>query len=278
MLHNLSFFYRAPRFLFRKWREQRNTRLWLEGGDGTFLRNRERLLLLKNKHAGEPCVLIGGGPSINKMDLAKLKNTVTIGCNGFHYKIPEIGFSPTYYTVEDPLPAHDNAEKILNNKSIKIIPLDLMHIFESYDDSEVIYTNLRRSKITYLSPQFPLFSKDFAAESYWGGTVMYYNIQLAHYLGCNPIYLIGVDLSYVIPNEIKQRGAVLESVGDDPNHFDPRYFGAGKKWHLPETERMQLSFSKALAYLDGQGVRLINLGVDSKLKDVPKRNFDEIFL
>lgn len=278
MLHNLSFAYRAPRFLIRKLHEWRNTRLWLEGGDNRFSRSRERLLLLKNKHAGKPCVLIGGGPSINKMDLGKLKDTVTICCNGFHLKIPEIGFSPTYYTVEDPLPARDNAEQILNNESIKIVPLDLMHIFKNYDDSEVIYTNLRRSKTTYLSSQFPLFSANFADESYWGGTVIYYNIQLAHYLGCNPIYLIGVDLSYVIPDEIKRRGAVLQSVGDDPNHFDPRYFGEGKKWHLPETERMQLSFSKALASLDEQGVRLINLGVDSKLQDVPKGNFDEIFV
>ena len=44
--------------------------------------------------------------------------------------------------------------------------------------------------------KFPLYSHDFLNESFWGGTVMYLNIQLAEYLGCNPIYLVGVDLSY----------------------------------------------------------------------------------
>ena len=43
----------------------------------------ERLGELKDKHVGEPVVLIGGGPSINKLDLSRLVNMRTIACNGF---------------------------------------------------------------------------------------------------------------------------------------------------------------------------------------------------
>ena len=93
--------------------------------------------------------------------------------------------------------------------------------------------------------KFPLYSHDFLNESFWGGTVMYLNIQLAEYLGCNPIYLVGVDLSYQVSNSAIRNGAVLTSTEDDENHFDPRYFGKGKRWHLPETDRMQHAFDTA---------------------------------
>ena len=51
---------------------------------------------------------------------------------------------------------------------------------------------------------------------------MYFNIQLAEYLGCNPAYLIGVDLSYSVSKSVERLGAVLTSTEDDENHFDPR--------------------------------------------------------
>ena len=57
---------------------------------------------------------------------------------------------------------------------------------------------------------------------------MFFSIQLAVHLGHNPIYIIGVDLNYSIPQSVKKSGAVLTSTEDDVNHFDPRYFGSGK--------------------------------------------------
>lgn len=106
---------------------------------------------------------------------------------------------------------------------------------------------------------------------------MYFNIQLAAFMGYSKIYLIGVDLNYVIPEDIEQDGKVLTSVGDDVNHFNADYFGKGKKWHLPETERMQTAFTKAFVSCQKLGIELINLGVDSKLEDIPKSSFTEVF-
>jgi hypothetical protein len=102
---------------------------------------------------------------------------------------------------------------------------------------------------------------------------MYFNLQLAAHLGCNPIYLIGVDLSYKIPADITKNGAVLLSNSDDENHFDPRYFGKGKRWHLPETDRMQKCFTKAFFELKERGFELYNAGIESNLKVIPKKPF-----
>lgn len=236
-----------------------------------YKKNKLALSKLKDKHKGQPCILIGGGPSINKMDLNRFSKYITIACNGFYLKHEDISYIPTYYTVEDPLPAEDNRQQINDIKgTTRIIPYDLKKIIDAPDDT--IYVNFRRSAINSQSSKFPLYSNDFLNESFWGGTVMYFNIQLAEYLGCNPIYLVGVDLSYTVPDSVDRIGAVLTSNEDDENHFDPRYFGKGKRWHLPATERMQVGFNKALYELEKKGIQLINAGLDSNLKNVPKKS------
>ena len=267
----LHYTYRIPRYFTRMVKEAIYTRLWNYEATSFIRKHKSRLLKLKDVHKGEPCVLIGGGPSINKQDLNQLKDYVTIACNGFYLKHSQIDFIPTYYTVEDPLPAKDNFHEISSLRgTTKIMPYDLSKIMT--EDENTIYVNFRRSYLPHTSGKFPYFSEDFANQCYWGGTVMYFNIQLAHYLGCSPIYLIGVDLSYRIPEGTRRSGAVLTSTSEDVNHFDPRYFGEGKKWHLPEVDRMQKAFDVANESLDRLGVELFNAGVGGKLKNI-KRKF-----
>jgi len=269
IIHRVSgtLVYRGIRYYIRKIREYYRTIFFMYLYSSDF----KALKSLKNKHKNEACVLIGGGPSINKMDLEKLKGFVTIACNVFYLKMEDLSWSPTYYTVEDPLPAEDNKEEILSlKKTIKIIPADLKTFIRR--DNNTIYCNFRRSYLRPWRKNFPKFSFDFTKESYWGGTVMFFNLQLAAHLGCNQIYLIGVDLNYKIPKDVTKSGAVLTSNSDDINHFDPRYFGKGKRWGLPETKRMQRCLSKAYLELKNEKIQLYNAGIDSLLKDIPKRN------
>lgn len=264
---------RATRYFIRKLIEHRRSCKWENPSNVFMQKNQEKLEALRGKHQGEPCVIIGGGPSINKMDLNEFKDCVTIACNGFYLKFDDIDFVPTYYTVEDPLPAEDNQIEINAIKnSTKIIPYDLRDVLKP--DDNTVYINFLRSYMRPSNSSFPLFSNDCAKQCYWGGTVLYMNIQLAYYLGCNPIYLIGVDLNYKIPNTVKKNGAILLSTEDDMNHFHPNYFGEGKRWHLPEMDRMQKSFTTAYEHLKSQGIQLVNAGIDSQLKDVPIQRFN----
>lgn len=227
---------------------------------------------LRKKHSAKAAVVIGGGPSLNKMDLSLLGEYVTIACNGFFLKFKDLEWRPDYYLVEDPLPALDNKTELEKlDCSHKIFPFDLKHILFR-GKGETTYVNFRRSKPFFRGKNFPYFLKDNAfPEFYWGGTVTYFSIQLAVYLGCNPIYLVGVDMNYVIPKTVRKKGIEIISVlDDDPNHFDPRYFGAGKKWHIPEVPRMQKSIIKGYEECKSRGYRLLNAGLDSKLRTVPK--------
>ncbi|MDC3397299.1 DUF115 domain-containing protein [Flavobacteriales bacterium] len=236
-----------------------------------------RLDDLRGKHADEPIVLIGGGPSINKLDLSLLEEVHTVACNGFFLKMEELTWTPTYYVIEDPLPATDNADSVNALRgTTKVFPFEFRNILQ-LTSPEDCYVNFRRSYALSRGSNFPRFKERNEMDFFWGGTVMFFSIQLAVHLGCNPIYLIGVDLSYAIPESVRKSGAVLTSTEDDVNHFDPRYFGSGKRWHLPEVDRMQQSFNRALEYCQAHGVELINIGVDSQLKNVPRGQFEDVF-
>jgi len=271
---NLTYFYRAPRYFIRKLIEELRSISWRYGLYSLHKNHKKKLLKLKNKHKGKPCVIIGSGPSIKKMNINRFKDHISIGCNAFYLLGKKYNFSPNYYTVEDPCPAEDNKDQINSLKqSIKIIPLDLKKFIS--DGENTIYVNFKRSSIFYKNKKFPLYSDKFEEYSFWGGTVLYFNIQLAQYLGCNPIKLVGVDLNYKIPKNVIKKGNILISLEDDINHFDPEYFGKGKRWHLPEVGRMQKAFDTAYKNTKKSNIDLVNSGLDGNLKNLPR---DKTFL
>ena len=67
----------------------------------------------------------------------------------------------------------------------------------------------------------------------------YVALQIAYFMGFSQVVLIGVD------HRFKTKGpAHTECIlpGDDPNHFDPSYFGHGFRWHLPDLEMSTLAY------------------------------------
>ena len=139
--------YRATNYALRFIKEKYRTLTWKQTDDYT------KIQTLKEKHKGKPCIVIGNGPSLNKMDLNKFKDYITIASNSFYLKHPGLNFTPNYFTVEDPLPAEDNQKEISALKNtIKIIPSDLKK-FITRDDN-TIYMNFLRS---YMRPNNPNF-------------------------------------------------------------------------------------------------------------------------
>ena len=63
-------------------------------------------------HRGERCFIIGGGPSLKKLDPKPLKNEYTFGVNAVFLIFDWLGFQPTYYCVEDWLVYEDRFDEI----------------------------------------------------------------------------------------------------------------------------------------------------------------------
>lgn len=227
---------------------------------------RPRLRALREQFRGRKrCFLIGNGPSLNDTDLSVLKDEVTFAVNGFFLKARELDWTPTFYLVEDHLVAEDRAQWIHGFKGpIKLFPAYLGYAFEPSDDT--IFYNHRPRK-SY--PHGFDFSLDADQVTYTGCTVTFSMMQMAAWLGFEEIYLIGVDASYAIPADAKESReygvGVLDMKSDDPNHFDPDYFGKGFRWHDPQVDKMIDAYREARRALEGTGQTIWNAGIGGAL-------------
>ena len=236
---------------------------------------KQSILPYREKYKGKRCFIIGNGPSLNSMNLNLMKDDFVFCSNSFFLKFQNLDFKPNIITVEDHLVAEDNKRKLEDlDEIIKIFPFDLRKTIVK--DSNTIWIELRRAlnnKTREKNFKFNIEKEIF----YWGGTVLYMNLQLAAYMGFKQIYLIGVDLSYSIPKDADIKGSVITSNSDDPNHFNPAYFGKGKRWHLPETDRMQASFSTAYKELNKSNIELYNATFGGNLKEIPRVEYNSLF-
>jgi glycosyltransferase involved in cell wall biosynthesis len=217
--------------------------------------------------------IIGNGPSLNRTDLSALRNEVTFAVNGFILKLPDLDWKPTFYVVEDHLVAEDRASLINSYEgSIKLFPTYLAYILNEGPDT-VFFNHAPRKSF----PNGFDFSLNASEITYTGCTVTNTTLQLAHYLGFEQIYLVGVDASYAIPADVvetREYGiGVLDMDSPDPNHFHPDYFGKGYRWHDPQVEQMLEAYAEAERVTSKTGRPIFNCTVGGKLEVFQRLDF-----
>lgn len=240
----------------------------------------QRWLGLKDIYKGKRVFLIGNGPSLNKTPLYLLKNEYKMCFNRFYIMLERLNWEPDLFMTSDNLVLTD-----LINDFDKIVPRTLYSFFpgihfrgENYIDKYSKYKNIFWT--------IQLMGKGFSnklPKIYPGGSVIYEGLQVLKYLGFSEVYLIGVDMSYSVhktAKKINKKGIDIESeYNDDPNHFDPRYFGVGRKYHQPEKYVIDNAIND-LEYIaknvHGSDYKITNIGFDSKLSVFPKKAFYDI--
>lgn len=189
------------------------------------------------KHLNKRCFVIGGGESIkflidNGLDIAKLfVNEITIGTNKSYL----LGRS-TYHVVMD----FDYFNKDKENL-----------IKQNLYVSDNIWNNahdLSLKPIKRLGRTPNIISKSFQDGFYYGKSTGYLAMNLANVLGCNPIYLLGIDLMGL--------------------HFHVGY-GAIKDQRLPKEHRIiENEFRVGIEFLIKSGKKIISLSDCSRLNDI----------
>ncbi|WP_075223239.1 6-hydroxymethylpterin diphosphokinase MptE-like protein [Acuticoccus yangtzensis] len=239
---------------------------------------RPRLRALRDMFRGRKrCFVIGNGPSLNRTDLAMLKNEVTFAVNSFFLKSADLDWLPTFFVVEDHLVAEDRAAWIHALKGpTKLFPTYLGYCLDEAPDT--IFFN-HRPRVSY--PQGFDFSTDAADITYTGCTVTFTVLQLAHYLGFETIHLLGVDADYVLPKDVAETSrygvGVLDMKSNDPNHFHPDYFGKGFRWHDPQVDKMVEAYQEAEKVTRAMGRPIVNSGVGGKLSVFERVPFGDVF-
>jgi hypothetical protein len=249
--------------------EEARFRAWSKTTEGRA--NAGGLEALKGRYTGRRCFVMGNGPSLLKCDLSRLASEITIVSNAHYLIWDQLEYVPTFLAVEDELVAEDRAEDLKALDGItKVFPYDLRPLLGPSDGSTLFVNFLRRYQ------PFPQFSDDLRRRAYWGGTVSFLMLQIASFLGCDPIILIGFDHSYVVPSRAETDSTVIHSSAVDVNHIHPDYFGPGFRWHDPNVDRMELGYRCARQELERRGVTVLNATVGGQLKVFDRTSFEDL--
>ena len=216
----------------------------------------------KDKHKGQPGFVAGNGPSLNLIDMAQLKDQVVFGSNRCYLGFGKWGFAFPYWGVEDIAVGGWQAEEWggMASRMIRFVPEDMLHMVS--DPTNVCPLNFVRAR--YDNDGYPNFSFD-PKTLYWGSTVTYMLLQLAVIMGCNPIYLIGVDFHFVQTNTTED-GSLWHQKGPDQNHFCEDYIPNGKFLHHPRLDLQERSFEVARKESEKRGIKVWNASPGSKLQ------------
>ena len=239
----------------------------------------KNLKQFKNKFKGKRCFIIGNGPSLNKCDLSLLKDEYTFAVNGIFYKTEEMGFTPTFYMVEDGHVVDDNLEKIndYDKPKYKFFPSLYKEKINKTDKTYFFSADLGFYRGDHYSFEIPRFSRDFSQIAFCGQSVTYLNMQLAFYMGFSEVYLIGMDFSYAIRESDEKRGATLITHDEDVNHFHPDYFGKGKKWHDPKVHNVAKNYEFAKVVYEDNGRKIYNATIGGKLEIFDRVDYNSLF-
>jgi hypothetical protein len=231
----------------------------------------------RDKHKGERCFILGNGPSLNETDLSLLKDEVVFACNAAFLLFDRIDWRPTYYTCVDSRVLPDRAADI--DAMLKAHP-EMTAFFPTVienhgeekrrtpvrslipPDANRHYFTERHSSVANLP--WSMFSLDAQSHVVQPHTVAITMLQLAAFMGFDEIYLVGCDTSYSVSTTVHRGGksgrdlSLTSTRDDDANHFDPTYFGAGRKWHVPNVQAMMGHYKQARDALEQAGVSVFN--------------------
>jgi len=223
-----------------------------------------RLAALKDSQRGRRAFILGNGPSLARTDVSQLAGEASFGMNRVYLAFPEWGFQTSYFVCVNDLVIEQSAPdlatlsmpKFLSWHSRRLVPLDAHTIF--------LHT-------TY---EGPTFARDARGRLWEGATVTYIALQLAFHLGFDPVILIGVDHSF--SSKGKPNTTVI-SQGQDADHFDARYFGAGFRWQLPDLAQSERAYRMARRAFEADGRQVLDATIGGQLTVFPKVDYNSLF-
>jgi hypothetical protein len=110
-----------------------------------------------------------------------------------------------------------------------------------------------------------------------GGSVTYVALQLAFFMGFDPVILIGVDHSYTVTRSLHEKISYIPYDAEKGNHFAPNYYEEGDRWIAPDIEKQELGYRIAKYMYEREGRQILDATVGGKLDIFPKIDYYSLF-
>ena len=234
----------------------------------------ENIRQFKNKHIGQRCFVVATGPSLKISDLETLKNhnELSISMNSIYKGFQKTSWRPKYYLATDP--KTDYLMKAIDEMDVPYkFVADRAGNFWKHNHEN----NVFKLHVKYVENGRELkFSEDLTKCVYSAGNVTYNCLQLAVYLGCKEIYLIGVDFSN-IQYEKGKKTHFVENYNDDLQLYKDKYIGEGL---ISDDEAVQWqgrTYISAKKYTEEHGIKIFNATRGGKLEIFQRVDFDSLF-
>jgi len=235
----------------------------------------------RNLHAGKRCFVIGNGSSLANQELQPLKNELTFVMNAFwKHQIVE-QWQPSYYFFADPA-LFDGSNVIRSffsslqsriHATTYFVPIYAEHVVREQ-------SLLPASKTNYVKFTERLSLKlrseiDFAVDVPSVQSTSQMAIMAAIYMGCSPIYLLGLDhdwLSHRGRDKHFYQGSTVEG---DPNETkDLSHFGY--KSEMESMLTLWNGYESLLAIAERQNIRIFNATEGGFLDVFERANFEAV--
>ncbi len=238
-----------------------------------------------NIHENKRCFIIGNGPSLTINDLDMLKNEFSFGCNAIYALYKKTSWRPTYYCAADAggCRLYFNTPEILD-----MLIRGSQGIFASIATDAFSYRNnynnlfFFKTKFSY-DGLLPKFSDDICDGLYASGTITYFMLQIAIYMGFKQIYLLGIDFSFSCERD-NNGNVKLQSVINHPKEIEEaektlsepvkKVYGYD---YVADIDKQLYGYQAAKKYADSHGIKIYNATRGGKLEVFPRVDFDSLF-
>lgn len=186
------------------------------------------------------CILMGNGPSLNKVNIDDLREVDTFSFNRAYIAYEEWDFYPTYFACIDGRTfrtIYEDFKKMVDS-DIPIKKYFTAPCGEMLDDvnhkHKIVQTNYKNIDAIADSTLYFGQFRDLNFPPNFNGTCPLDNVsiwaaQFAYLIGYTHVGMVGVDCRYVPRPDVKNIGGgdCVFTSDNDPNHFRSDYFGEG---------------------------------------------------
>jgi hypothetical protein len=252
----------------------------LSAENKTLLRQNEKL---RGRHTGQRCFIIGNGPSLKHQNLAPLANEITFVMNAFwKHPILDTGWQPSYFcfadavcydgtdavkeffrSVRERAPAAEHLFPVEGKPVVErdaLLPLAATHFF-AFQSHALGFSVAETFDLTRPVP-FPFSTAQLA-------------IMAAIFMGCSPIYLMGLDHDW-----LAHRGKDTHFFSGRSLENHPTATGELNYSYESEIEAMRKlwkGYRKLNEFADGQGLKIFNATAGGFLDVFPRADYESLF-
>ncbi|MCV6639573.1 6-hydroxymethylpterin diphosphokinase MptE-like protein [Candidatus Albibeggiatoa sp. nov. NOAA] len=224
-----------------------------------------QLAQFKNIHQYEKALLLCNGSSLNKVDFSRIDTTKVklFGLNKIFLGFDKFAIKPDYLVAVN--------KKVLEQSAEKYNNLDIVKFISNRVSPQLIPENPYTHYIntTNIPKTRERFSKNICEYVHEGWTVTHAALQIIYYMGFGEVYIVGMD--HYFSQHIKgQENRASYIKGDDNDHFDPKYFGHGQSWDLPDLVNSEISYQAALDAYQSDGRKIYDCTINGACQIFPK--------